>query len=52
MTRRQLVVLDDDLDIVVVTAVPFRLVHTSESWKHEKAHIQLAAKFISSLPRE
>jgi CubicO group peptidase (beta-lactamase class C family) len=49
----QLIALVDDLDmVVVVTADPFYLVNTSESWKHEKAHIQLAAKFISSLPGE
>ena len=49
----QLIVLVDDLDmVVVVTADPFYLVNTSESWKHEKAHIQLAANFISSLPTE
>ena len=49
----QLIVLVDDLDmVVVVTADPFYLVNTSESWKHEKAHIQLAAKFVSSLPGE
>jgi CubicO group peptidase (beta-lactamase class C family) len=49
----QLIVLVDDLDmIVVVTADPFYLVHTSESWKHEKAHIELVADFVSSLPSE
>lgn len=49
----QLIVLVDDLDmVVVVTADPFYLVNTSESWKHEKAHIQLAANFIDSLPGE
>jgi CubicO group peptidase (beta-lactamase class C family) len=49
----QLIVLVDDLDmIVVVTADPFYLVHTFKSWKHEKAHIELVADFVSSLPSE
>lgn len=47
----QLIVLVDELDMVVVlTADPFYLVHSSESWKHEKSHINLVADFISSLP--
>lgn len=49
----QLIVLVDELNVVVVvTADPFYLVHTSESWKHEKAHISLVADFISNLPGE
>jgi CubicO group peptidase (beta-lactamase class C family) len=49
----QLIVLVDELDmVVVVTADPFYLVHTSESWKHEKAHIKLVADFVSALPSE
>ena len=49
----QLIALVDDLDmVVVVTADPFWLVHTGESWKHEKAHIQLVANFIHALPEE
>jgi CubicO group peptidase (beta-lactamase class C family) len=47
----QLIVLVDELDlVVVVTADPFYLEHNSESWKHEKSHIELVADFISSLP--
>jgi CubicO group peptidase (beta-lactamase class C family) len=49
----QLIVLEDQLDlVVVVTADPFWLEHTSGSWKHEKAHISLVADFIASLPGE
>jgi CubicO group peptidase (beta-lactamase class C family) len=49
----QLIVLVEELDmVVVVTADPFHLVHSSESWKHEKAHIKLVADFINSLPSE
>jgi CubicO group peptidase (beta-lactamase class C family) len=49
----QLIVLVDELNmVVVVTADPFYLVHSSESWKHEKAHISLIADFISTLPGE
>jgi CubicO group peptidase (beta-lactamase class C family) len=49
----QLIVLEDQLDlVVVVTAYPFWLEHTSGSWKHEKAHISLVADFIASLPGE
>ena len=49
----QLIVLVHDLDmVVVVTADPFWLEHSSESWKHEKAHISLVADFVSSLPNE
>jgi len=37
----QLIVLVDEFDmVIVVTADPFYLVHTSESWKNEKAHNQ------------
>lgn len=47
----QLVVLLDELNlVVVVTADPFYLEHNSDSWKHEKSHIELVADFISSLP--
>jgi CubicO group peptidase (beta-lactamase class C family) len=49
----QLIVLLDELDmIVVVTADPFYLIHTSQSWKHEQANINLVGKFINSLPSE
>jgi CubicO group peptidase (beta-lactamase class C family) len=49
----QLIALVNDLDlVVVVTADPFWLVNTGESWKHEKAHIQLVANFIDALPAE
>jgi CubicO group peptidase (beta-lactamase class C family) len=49
----QLIVLVDALNmVVVVTADPFYLVNTSESWKHESSHIKLVADFISSLPAE
>ncbi|MGD8587059.1 MAG: serine hydrolase [Chloroflexota bacterium] len=47
----QLIVLVDDLDmVVVVTADPFYLTNSSESWKHEKASFELVGDFIDSLP--
>jgi len=49
----QYIVLLDELDmIIVVTADPFYLIHTSQSWKHEQANINLVGKFIKSLPSE
>jgi CubicO group peptidase (beta-lactamase class C family) len=49
----QLIVLVDEFDmVIVVTADPFYLVHTSESWKNEKAHINLVGEFINSFPKE
>jgi CubicO group peptidase (beta-lactamase class C family) len=47
----QLIVLLDDLNmVVVVTADPFYLVNSSESWRHEKANFVLVGEFIDSLP--
>jgi CubicO group peptidase (beta-lactamase class C family) len=47
----QLIVLVDDLNmVVVVTADPFYEVYGSESWRHEKANIELVGEFINSLP--
>jgi len=49
----QLIILLDELDmVIVVTAYPFYLEHTSESWNHELANINLVGKFIKSLPTE
>ena len=49
----QLIVLVDEFDmVIVVTAYPFYLKHNSESWKHEKANINLVSNFIYSLPSE
>jgi len=49
----QLIVLVDEFDmVIVVTADPFYLVHTSESWKNEKAHINLVSEFVNSLLSE
>jgi len=49
----QYIVLVHDLNIIlVVVGDPFYLVHTSESWKHEQANLNLVGKFISSLPAE
>ena len=49
----QLIVLVDEFDmVIVVTSDPFYLVHTSESWKHEKAAINLVSEFIESLPSD
>jgi CubicO group peptidase (beta-lactamase class C family) len=47
----QLIVLLDELDMLIVTtADPFFSQHDGESWKHEKATINLVGKFIASLP--
>jgi len=43
----------DEFDmVIVVTAYPFYLEHTSESWKHELANVNLVGEFIKSLPSE
>ena len=47
----QLVVLLDEFDMVIVlTSYPYYLEHNDQSWKHEKANINLVSKFIGSLP--
>ncbi|WP_161594626.1 serine hydrolase [Marimonas lutisalis] len=47
----QLIALIEDLDMVlVVTAYPAWLEHDGENWRHERAHLNLAGKFISLLP--
>jgi len=47
----QLIVLVDEFDmVIVVTADPFYLQHDDQSWKHEKANVNLVGEFISSLP--
>jgi CubicO group peptidase (beta-lactamase class C family) len=49
----QFIVLLDELDmVIVVTSYPFWLQHDDESWKHEKANLNLVADFIASLPGE
>ena len=49
----QLIVLVDELDLVVVTtSYPFWLEHNDESWKNEKAIIELVSNFVESLPTE
>lgn len=49
----QLIVLLDDLDMVVVAkSDPWRGQRGGESWKHERATLNLVGKFIRSLPRE
>jgi len=49
----QLIVLVDEFDmVIVVTAYPFYLEHTSEAWKHELANVNLVGEFIKSLPNE
>jgi len=43
----------DEIDmIIVVTADPFFQQHDDQSWKHEKATINLVSEFINSLPSE
>ena len=47
----QLIVLLDEMDMMVVTtADPFFMQHDGESWKHEKAIINMVGSFINSLP--
>jgi len=47
----QLIALVGDLDMVLVlTAYPAWLEHDAENWSHERAHLNLAGKFISLLP--
>ena len=42
-----------ELDMIVVTtADPFWQQHDGQSWKHEKAIINLVGEFINSLPSE
>ena len=49
----QFIVLEDDIDMVIVlTSYPFWLEHNEESWKYEKANLNLVANFIKSLPGE
>ncbi len=49
----QLIVLLKDLDMVIVTtAEPFLGQHDGNSWKHEKATMNLVGDFIASLPSE
>jgi CubicO group peptidase (beta-lactamase class C family) len=49
----QLIVLLDELDMVIVTAAdPFFGQHDGQSWKHEKAIMNLVGDFIKSLPKE
>jgi len=49
----QFIVLLGELDmVIVVTSYPFWLQHDDESWKHEKANLNLVADFIASLPSE
>ena len=49
----QLIVLLDELDMVIVTtADPFFGQHDGQSWKHEKAIMNLVGNFIKSLPNE
>jgi CubicO group peptidase (beta-lactamase class C family) len=49
----QLIVLLDDLDMVIVTtADPFEGEHSDNSWKHERAVLNLVGRFISTLPGE
>jgi hypothetical protein len=46
----QLIVLVDAFDMVIVTtAYPFYLEHNDQSWKHEKATIDLVGRFVDSL---
>jgi CubicO group peptidase (beta-lactamase class C family) len=49
----QLIVLLDEYDmVIVVTSFPFWRQHDDESWKHERANINLVGKFIKSLTSE
>lgn len=49
----QLIVLLDELEMVIVTtADPFFGQHDGQSWKHEKATINLVGEFVKSLSSE
>ena len=49
----QLIVILEELDMVIVTtADPFFGEHSGNSWKHEKATMNLVGDFIESLPSE
>jgi CubicO group peptidase (beta-lactamase class C family) len=49
----QLIVLLEDLDMVVVTtADPFFGEHSDNSWKHERAIMNMVGDFVASLPGE
>ncbi|MBI9046147.1 MAG: serine hydrolase [Anaerolineaceae bacterium] len=49
----QLIFLVQDLDmVIVVKSDPFWMQHDGQSWKHEKANINLVADFINALPIE
>ncbi len=49
----QLIVLLEDLDMVIVTtADPFFGEHSSDSWSHEKAVMNMVGRFIKSMPGE
>jgi len=49
----QQIALLDELDmVIIVTSDPFWLQHDDESWKHEKANLNLVADFIASLSSE
>ena len=49
----QLIFLLDEFDmVIVVTSDPFFGQHDGQSWKHEKANVNLVSNFINSLPSE
>lgn len=49
----QLIVLVDRFNMIIVTTSdPFWLEHNDQSWKHEKAIINMVSKFIEALPSE
>ena len=49
----QLIVLLDEIDMIVVTtADPFFRQHDGQSWKHERAIINLVSDFVGSLPSD
>ncbi|MEJ2238211.1 MAG: serine hydrolase [Gemmatimonadales bacterium] len=48
----QFIVLLDELDmVVVVISDPFHLQHDDESWRNERANINVLGKFIAALPQ-
>lgn len=49
----QLMILLHELDmIVLVLSDPFFIQHDDESWRHERANLNLVGRFIESLPRD
>jgi hypothetical protein len=47
-----IVVLEEDDIVIVLLAYPFFLEHNDQSWRNEKANLNLVADFIAALPAD